>query len=201
MKTQTEYTINMDIFNSKNITSSTDEKDTKKFYFIFNENVDEEVEDKKFIIEKKWRLQHSQDNVKQNYKKRIIDMIKESEIEWGCISTFDRYLINNKNNKNLINNINEIFIENIDNADIVTKIFRAFSYLKYEDTYPNAQTMCLASLSVNNNEIKEAAIQLFEVWRNKEALELLKKINITENWLKKYAEQVMNEIEEELLYG
>ena len=55
--------------------------------------------------------------------------------------------------------------------------------------------------SADNNEIKEAAIQLFEAWRNKEALELLKKIDITEKWLKEYAEQVMAEIEEELMYG
>lgn len=198
---QSEYTINMDVFKSDNITKLPDDEVIKKMYFLFNENIDNDVESRRFIIEKKWRLQDSRDNLKQNYKKRIVDMIKESEIEWGCISAFDRYLINNRKNKNLIDNINEIFLENIDNADIVTKIFRAFSYLKYEETYPNAQTMCLASLSVNNNEIKEAAIQLFEAWRNKEALELLKKIDITEKWLKEYAEQVMAEIEEELMYG
>ena len=81
---------------------------------------------------------------------------------------------------------------------MIVKILHAFSKLDYGDTYPNAQTMCLAAISVNNSEVKEAAIEVFEAWRNSEALKLLQIIDIKEKWLKKYCDKVIEEIKEEL---
>lgn len=130
-------------------------------------------------------------------KKQIIDLINCSEIEWGEYSEFERYFCQNID-INLLTLINQIFVENINNEDIIVKIFHAISLLSYEQTFPNAQTMCLAALSVDNIAIQESAIQLFEEWRNEEALSLLKKIRIKEEWLKEYADKIIDELEKEL---
>lgn len=198
MLQQKEYTINMLIFNNENITENrVDNKNSLNGKILsLNEKI---IKENNYTIENKWKIiNNSESNSKVIYKQKIYDLIKESEIEWGCLSDFEKYLIINKKKMNIISLINEIFIENIDNEDLIIKIFHAFSKLSYEDTFPNAQTMCLAAMSINNPQIKEAAIELFESWRNKKALELLKKIDIKEKWLKKYADKVINEIEEEI---
>lgn len=195
MLKENEYTISMDIFNSIYITNNyEDRKIGNKFEKL--------VIDNNIIKENEFSYRNTQIQetiqTQKTQKKKILNLIKESETEWGCYSEFEEFLIKNKKDKFLINIINQIFIDNISNRDIIVKILHAFSKLDYEDTYPNAQTMCLAAISVNNSEVKEAAIQVFEAWRNREALKLLKIIDIKENWLKKYCDQVIEEIEEEL---
>ncbi|MBR3133088.1 MAG: hypothetical protein IKG42_03335 [Clostridia bacterium] len=195
MLKEKEYTINMKVFNSINITSDieTEKIDNKIETIIFDENFIKELKINQDIF-------YNNDLIKKQaiQKNRILNLIKESENEWGCISEFEEFLINNKSDKFLINMINEIFIDNIHDEDVIVKILHAFSKLNYKDTYPNAQTMCLAAISINNTEIKEAAIEVFESWRNSEALKLLQIIDIKEIWLKKYCEEIINEIKEEL---
>ena len=195
MLKEKEYTINMKVFNSINITSDieTEKIDNKIETIIFDENFIKELKINQDIF-------YNNDLIQKQaiQKNRILNLIKESENEWGCISEFEEFLINNKSDKFLINMINEIFIDNIHDEDVIVKILHAFSKLNYKDTYPNAQTMCLAAISINNTEIKEAAIEVFESWRNSEALKLLQIIDIKEIWLKKYCEEIINEIKEEL---
>lgn len=195
MLKEMEYTINMDIFNSIYDTNNYENKKVNnKFEILILDNnliKDNEFEFKTIQNEKTKQNQKIQKN-------RILNMIRESETEWGRYSEFEEFLIKNRNDKFLINIINQIFIDNISDSDVIVKILHAFSKLDYGDTYPNAQTMCLAAISVNNSEVKEAAIEVFEAWRNSEALKLLQIIDIKEKWLKKYCDKVIEEIKEEL---
>jgi hypothetical protein len=198
MLREKEYTVNMNIFDSIYVTNDEEIKKTDNRFksLIIYKNYIEEYDENGYespIIEK--------NEVKQAQKiqkNKILNMIKESESEWGCYSEFEEFVIKNKRDKFLINMINQIFVDNISDEEVIVKILRAFSRLTYEDTYPNAQTMCLAAISINNIEVKEAAIEVFEAWRNREALKLLQIIDLKEDWLKKYCNKVINEIKEEL---
>lgn len=195
MLKEMEYTINMDIFNSIYDTNNYENKKVNNKFeiLILDNNI---IKDNEFEFK---TIQNEETKQNQKIQKnRILNMIRESETEWGRYSEFEEFLIKNKNDKFLINIINQIFIDNISDSDVIVKILHAFSKLDYEDTYPNAQTMCLAAISVNNSEVKEAAIEVFEAWRNSEALKLLQIIDIKEKWLKKYCDKVIEEIKEEL---
>ena len=195
MLKEMEYTINMDIFNSIYDTNNYKYKKVNNKFeiLILDNNI---IKDNEFEFK---TIQNEETKQNQKIQKnRILNMIRESETEWGRYSEFEEFLIKNKNDKFLINIINQIFIDNISDSDVIVKILHAFSKLDYEDTYPNAQTMCLAAISVNNSEVKEAAIEVFEAWRNSEALKLLQIIDIKEKWLKKYCDKVIEEIKEEL---
>lgn len=193
-----EYANNMIIFENENITENKiDNNVLRENKLSLNEKIIKEDTD----TNKKanWKIIYgSRQDLKSIYKKRIYDLIEKSEIEWGYLSDFEEYLIANKKKNKIILLINEIFIENLANTDVIVKIFHAFSKLSYEDTFPYAQTMCIAAMAIKDSQIQESAIELFEAWRNKEALDLLKKIDIRDNWLKKYADKVINEIEEEI---
>lgn len=195
MLKEMEYTINMDIFNSIYDTNNYENKKVNnKFEILILDN--NLIKDNEFEFK---TIQNEETKQNQKIQKnRILNMIRESETEWGRYSEFEEFLIKNKNDKFLINIINQIFIDNISDSDVIVKILHAFSKLDYGDTYPNAQTMCLAAISVNNSEVKEAAIEVFEAWRNSEALKLLQIIDIKEKWLKKYCDKVIEEIKEEL---
>ena len=195
MLKEMEYTINMDIFNSIYDTNNYENKKVNnKFEILILDN--NLIKDNEFEFK---TIQNEETKQNQKIQKnRILNMIRESETEWGRYSEFEEFLIKNRNDKFLINIINQIFIDNISDSDVIVKILHAFSKLDYGDTYPNAQTMCLAAISVNNSEVKEATIEVFEAWRNSEALKLLQIIDIKEKWLKKYCDKVIEEIKEEL---
>ena len=195
MLKEMEYTINMDIFNSIYDTNNYENKKVNnKFEILILDN--NLIKDNEFEFK---TIQNEETKQNQKIQKnRILNMIRESETEWGRYSEFEEFLIKNRNDKFLINIINQIFIDNISDSDVIVKILHAFSKLDYGDTYPNAQTMCLAAISVNNSEVKEAAIEVFEAWRNSEALKLLQIIDRKEKWLKKYCDKVIEEIKEEL---
>lgn len=136
---------------------------------------------------------------KETMKKKMLRIIEDSDYEWGELSQFDRYLMKRHNDKRIIEILNEIFLEHLDDENIIVKIFRAFSKISYDETYPNAQTMCIAAFSLNNVAITEVVVELFETWRNDSALNILKQLNnIEAKWLKQYIDDVIKELEEEL---
>ena len=58
--------------------------------------------------------------------------------------------------------------------------------------------MVRSGLSDKSTLIQEAAIMIIEEWRTKECLDALERTELTSQWIKEYANSVINELKEEL---
>lgn len=142
-----------------------------------------------------------EENIEDDYEtiKAILEVkINRSEIEWGVISEFDEYVIENIQNENVLKAINQIYIDNFNNEDILVKILNAISEIEYEKVNPYGQTIAIAAISNKNLVVKQKAIETFERWNNEESIKILENIDIREKWLKKHVEKVIQDLKEEV---
>lgn len=124
--------------------------------------------------------------------------INRSEVEWGVISEFDEYVIENIQNENVLKAINQIYIDNFNNEDILIKILNAISEVEYEKVNPYGQTIAIAAISNKNLVVKQKAIETFERWHNEESIKILENIDVREKWLKKHVEKVIEDLKEDV---
>lgn len=141
------------------------------------------------------------ENTETDYEtiKTILEVkINRSEVEWGVISEFDEYVIENIQNENVLKAINQIYIDNFNNEDILIKILNAISEVEYEKVNPYGQTIAIAAISNKNLVVKQKAIETFERWHNEESIKILENIDVREKWLKKYVEKVIEDLKEDV---
>lgn len=141
------------------------------------------------------------ENTETDYEtiKTILEVkINRSEVEWGVISEFDEYVIENIQNENVLKAINQIYIDNFNNEDILIKILNAISEVEYEKVNPYGQTIAIAAISNKNLVVKQKAIETFERWHNEESIKILENIDVREKWLKKHVEKVIEDLKEDV---
>ena len=131
--------------------------------------------------------------------KKILEIkIKRSDVEWGKISEFDEYVINNIQENNVLKAINQIYLDNFDNEDILIKILNALSEIEYNLVTPFGQTIAIAARSNKNIVVKQKAIETFERWKNEDSIKILENVDVKEKWLKKYIKKVIEDLKEEV---
>jgi hypothetical protein len=91
--------------------------------------------------------------------------------------------------------INAVFIDNYDDEYIVSSILRVISHFDYYELYPHGMTMATAALTHKSLIVKENAIRVFENWENPDCLNILKDVEVNEEWLRSYIEQVIFDLE------
>lgn len=141
------------------------------------------------------------ENTETDYEtiKTILEVkINRSEVEWGVISEFDEYVIENIQNENVLKAINQIYIDNFNKEDILIKILNAISEVEYEKVNPYGQTIAIAAISNKNLVVKQKAIETFERWHNEESIKILENIDVREKWLKKHVEKVIEDLKEDV---
>lgn len=141
------------------------------------------------------------ENTETDYEtiKTILEVkINRSEVEWGVISEFDEYVIENIQNENVLKAINQIYIDNFNNEDVLIKILNAISEVEYEKVNPYGQTIAIAAISNKNLVVKQKAIETFERWHNEESIKILENIDVREKWLKKHVEKVIEDLKEDV---
>jgi len=136
----------------------------------------------------------------KNLSPELINLINEEDFEFGFISRSEE-LINNQleiNDLATRNWLNELFISNFNNDGILIGLLRIIGRFDQEIIFPQGQTMALAALSHRNDEIKELGIRAFENWASENSIEVLKNTNIELDWLNKYKNEVISDLENEL---
>lgn len=132
----------------------------------------------------------------------FISLLKDTDFEDGYENSAVAFF------KNMLNEnyaiafiwINNLYINNIDNEDIIEKILRILSFLKYDETTMASFPILAANaIMMGSDNVKEAAIMAFEAWRTPKCLGLLKKLKVEKEWLRSYLRQVVNELEQEAL--
>lgn len=141
------------------------------------------------------------ENTETDYEtiKAILEVkINRSEVEWGILSEFDEYVIENIQNENVLKAINQIYLDNFNDENVLLKILNAISQIEYEKVNPYGQTIAIAAISNKNIIVKQKAIEAFERWHNEDSIKILENIDVKEKWLQRYLEKVIAYLKEEV---
>jgi hypothetical protein len=144
--------------------------------------------------------QRRQEILEKKFTNNLINCFIEEDFEFGFISRSEliirkQFSINALATRNWLN---ELFIKNFKTEKILLGLLRILGRFEEEIIFPQGQTMALAALVHENNEIKELGIRAFENWNSINSLEVLKKVNIESKWLKDYLIQVIDDLTKEL---
>jgi len=91
-----------------------------------------------------------------------------------------------------------VYTENMTDIAVVEGILRIISMLDAVEYRKYILPLVKASFNDKNVEVQEAAIMVAEKWRNKMCLEALQTTSFASKWIQEYANQVMDELKEEL---
>ncbi len=91
-----------------------------------------------------------------------------------------------------------VYTDNMSDVAVVEGILRIISMLDAIEYRKYILPVVKASFSDKNVEIQEAAIMVAENWRNKMCLEALQTTQFASKWIQKYANQVIEELKDEL---
>ena len=132
----------------------------------------------------------------------LLALLREEDFEFGYITRSEELIreqikINELATKNWIN---EIFIKYFHDEIILIGILRILGRFEENVIFPQGQTIALASLSHQNDEIKELGIRTFEKWCSIDSLSVLKKLKVETGWLQDYINQVIADFEETLCH-
>ena len=141
-------------------------------------------------------------NYKLQFSGKFLELIQESELEFGYDSTVDAFLRERLAENALATKewINSLFIENFADVGIATAILRVIGHLKYHEIAPQGPTIALAALSHVSLEVRECGVRAFENWGTLDCLRILTNLSCAEGWMKEYVTQVVSDLQESLLH-
>ena len=136
---------------------------------------------------------------RKKYNAEFLYLIEEQNCEYGIDSLADVFIRKRMQENETITKewLNEIFIENYDSPIILIGILRVISHLEYNDIKPQGITMAISALSHINVEVRECGIRAFESWGTIDSLKILQELNYSEEWLRKYINQIVIDLKEE----
>lgn len=102
--------------------------------------------------------------------------------------------------KNHIKNNDLLFIckyleHNNYNKKIVLNVLKSLTYFNYDYVYPYGQILTLKLFEINDIEVKDFVLQLYDCWNNEKGLIYLNKLEVKEKWLNEYKSKVIESIE------
>ena len=133
---------------------------------------------------------------------KFLDHIENENFEFGYISKSETLIrVHLKINALATRNwLNGLFIEHFNNDKIIIGILRIIGRFSEAEIFPQGQTIALAALNHKNAEIKELGIRAFENWCSLNSLRVLKSLDIDQDWLNAYLQDVISDLEEEVCH-
>lgn len=136
-----------------------------------------------------------------NFKMAVVEKFKSDiaseELEFGVIGKTTKdvreFLAINKDCT--VNAITQYAMDNFENADIVYSVLHTLAHLDYNLIEPAGVTFAISATRHPNLDIKDFAIQCFDMWESKKSLGYLKIIKIESLWLNDYLQEVIGNIE------
>lgn len=156
----------------------------------------------KTIVEDYGFIKNNEDSKEKmliKFKREFRKIAENEELEFGKIGIttelVKKYL--EKDKDIILHELQSIGLENIEDKNLIYALIHTFAHIDYELVFPAGPVFALAICGVHKDiEIKDYAIQSFEIWNNKSSLGYLKSINVDIPWLKEYLDEVILEIEE-----
>lgn len=134
--------------------------------------------------------------LKKQFTPKLLNLILESDFEYGIESEVDVFIQNQLKENSLATKswLNDIFVEYFENPVILVGILRIISRLSYYEVYPQGQVMATAALSHNDVEVKECGVRAFENWGNLDSIKILENLHVSLSWLQEYINQVLEDL-------
>lgn len=131
-------------------------------------------------------------------EEKILILLSNSSIEWGILSDFDKFIIDNIDER-VLNIIQRIFYDNINNEIILEKILNALEEVEYEKVKPYGQMMAIVGFSHKSSVVKQKAVEAFESWKSEDSIKALESVNFSEPWMQKYVNKIINNLKKEVI--
>jgi hypothetical protein len=137
----------------------------------------------------------------KRFSERFLELIAESEFEFGFDSAADVFVRDRLAENALATKdwIDSLFIEHYADAAIATRMLRVIGHLDYHLIAPQGPTMALAALAHSSLEVRECGVRAFENWGTLECLRVLESVSCSEKWMEDYVRQVVVDLKELLL--
>ena len=134
--------------------------------------------------------------LKNQFTPKLLNLILESDFEYGIESEVDVFIRNQMKENSLATKswLNDIFVEYFANPVILVGILRIISRLSYYEVFPQGQVLATASLSHNDVEVKECGVRAFENWGNLDSIRILENLHVSPSWLQGYIDQVLEDL-------
>lgn len=171
----------------------------KKIYSIYSS---QNLENSNFFIRNESNsddslIQETEDS--SEIENRILILLSNSSVEWGMISDFDEFIIENIDNEYVLKSILKIFYDNYQNEDTIVKILNAIANVEYEKVKPYGQMMAIASFSHKSMAVQQKAIEAFENWKSEDSINALESVKFSEPWMQRYVDKIINNLKEEVI--
>ena len=143
------------------------------------------------------KIQKNSDEIVNQYQIEMYNIILNDEIEDGMTSASECYIkaIYDEDNKDYIKTaLMNLYLNNLGNEKVLTGVLVMISSLSYEESCPQGPIMAMGLLQNKSNTIRDRAIQAFERWNSKKALEVLKSLKCDKKWLQDYVDKVISYI-------
>ena len=144
-------------------------------------------------------LLRSLESERRRFVSEFTQLLRDSEFEYGYSSAAERYVRERLRGIGPVARewISRLFVDNFESSCIVSGILRVISHFSYNEVYPQGVTISTAALCHFDRTVKEDAIRAIENWERPELLPLLRTIDVRDEWLRSYVEQVMRDLETE----
>lgn len=125
-------------------------------------------------------------------------LIYKEDIEFGYYSKTCEFVEKEllKDKISVLNVFLDKTLKFTDDKYVLFAILHTISHLDYALVYPNAQYIPMAMINHKDLEIKDYAIQCFEIWESKDSLAYLKDLELQSKSLQSYLTKVIKYIEE-----
>ncbi|MCG7344029.1 hypothetical protein MHZ92_07790 [Sporosarcina sp. ACRSL] len=130
---------------------------------------------------------------------RFTNMLKNDFIEVGFFSSSEIYLLTKLKKEPIETKdwLNKVLLDNLDQPSIIVKLLHIIADIDYEMISPQGPVLALAATRIPDDEVQEYSIRAFEKWGTQECLKVLKNTRYQEGWLQDYANEVIEDLEEE----
>jgi len=143
--------------------------------------------------------QQSEEQIKRaqsEFEQLFIRSIAHSDFDLGYSSEAEQLLLSllERCGPYVREWINHLFLQLLDKPNDATAMLRIISHLDYDSIYPQGTTMAVAAMMHADPLVQEAAVRCFENWQDQSCVTILQSLNIREDWLKSYVEEVIQDL-------
>lgn len=128
-------------------------------------------------------------------KNKLINDLKLFEQDDGCYDLFetDTCRIASEYSINFLGQIlQDIMLKYCENSNFMIALCRCLCRYDLNEVKPWGPVMIMALINHKNIFVKEGVVSVIENWADKEMLPMLRSLDVRENWMKRYLNEVID---------
>lgn len=131
-------------------------------------------------------------------KKRMLAIIQGCYFESGIWTEADKYFEDLRNETGSLEGalkiLSDLANHNLRNDHVLEGILHILSNYDYEEMEPYGVTIAIACTVNHSPVIQDLLISCFEKWQSKDSIDILESLELNQNWLKEYRDEVVDQL-------